>query len=142
MEGMSPWDVSLAPAPEWVPLEEPQEAPRVTPPVNMGPQPSLSRLSRRMQDLIRHGNRGEYGSRSEADFAACLAMFGAGYAESEVGAVMTDPANGNSEKFFEKGSQGGRYLALTIGKARAAAVASSRRRGRVYARRKGVIAVA
>jgi hypothetical protein len=34
---------------------------------------------------------------------------------------MTDPANGITEKFFEKGRDGERYLALTIGKARTVA---------------------
>ncbi len=70
-----------------------------------------------MQDLIRHGNGGEYESRSDADFAACVAMFGAGYNVGEVWAVMTDPTNGISEKFIEKGRDGERYLELTIGKA-------------------------
>jgi hypothetical protein len=84
----------------------------------------LSRLSRRMRDLIVHGNRGEYSSRSNADFAACVAMFGAGYAEAEVWAVMTDPANGISEKVFEKGRHGEAYLGLTIGKARSRAQTS------------------
>lgn len=51
--------------------------------------------------------------------AACVAMFGAGYSEAEVWAVMTDQTNGISEKFFEKGRGGERYLALTIGKAEA-----------------------
>ena len=141
LPGLSPWEVDLAPAPSWVPLEEPRETPRVSPPSNLGPPPALSRLSRRMHDLIRHGNRGEYESRSDADFAACLAMFGAGYEEAEVWAMMTDPANGISEKYFKKGSQGERYLALTIGKAQAAAAASPRRRGRVYARGKGVVSL-
>ena len=81
----------------------------------------LSRLSPRMRDLIVHGNRGGYSSRSGADFAACVAMFGAGYAEAEVWAVMTDPTNGLSEKFFEKGRHGEAYLGLTIGKARSCA---------------------
>jgi len=141
LEGFSPWDVDLAPAPEWVPLEEPQEMPRVSPPASVGPPPGISRLSRRMQDLIRHGNRGEYESRSDADFAVCLAMFGAAFTEAEVWAVMIDPANGISEKYFAKGRDGERYLALTIGKARVRTAVSRRRRGKVYARRKGVVSV-
>jgi hypothetical protein len=88
------------------------------------PDVDLSRLSRRMRDLIVHGNGGEYLSRSEADFAACLAMFGAGYAEAEVWAAMTDAANGISEKFSEKGRHGEAYLGLTIGKARSRAQTS------------------
>ena len=70
-----------------------------------------------MQDLIRHGNRGEYPSRSEADMAACVAMLGAGYNAAEVWAAMSDPNNGISEKYREKGQPGERYLALTISKA-------------------------
>jgi hypothetical protein len=46
---------------------------------------------------------------------------GAGYAEAEVWAVMTNPANGISEKFSEKERHGGAYLGLTIGKARSCA---------------------
>ena len=84
----------------------------------------LSRLSPRMRDLIVHGNCGEYPSRSDANFAACVAMFGAGYAEAEVWAVMTGPANGISEKYFEKGPHGEAYLGLTIGKARSCAQTS------------------
>jgi hypothetical protein len=87
----------------------------------IGHNVDLSGLSPRVRDLIVHGNRGEYKSRSDADFAACVAMFGAGYAEAEVWAVMSDPANGISEKFFEKGRHGEAYLGLTIGKARSCA---------------------
>ncbi len=86
-------------------------------PESVRPAPDLSRLSRRMQDLIRHGNHGEYPCRSRADMAVCTGMFGAGYSEAEVWVVMTDPANGISEKFLEKGRDGERYLELTIGKA-------------------------
>jgi hypothetical protein len=146
--GLAPWDVGLAPAPEWVPLEEPQEMPLVNPPVNMGPPPRLSRLSRRMQDLIRYGNRGEYQSRSEADMAACVAMFGAGYDVGEVWAAMSDPTNGISEKFFEQGNQGQRYLQLTISKAQSFVKASRRSRicvgpprSNPAARKKGVVRV-
>jgi hypothetical protein len=72
--------------------------------------------------------------------AACVAMFAADYSEAEVWAAMSDPAYGISEKFLEKGRHGERYLALTIGKARARAQASPRlSRGKVYARREGVI---
>lgn len=94
------------------------------------PTPDLTQLSRKMRTLVRHGNRSQYPSRSEADIAACVAMFGAGYSEAQVWAVMTDPANRISEKFLEKNHHGERYLALTIGKARAVAGSSrARRRG-------------
>ena len=148
LAGLSPWEVGLAPAPAWVPLEEPQETPRITPPTYMGPPPELSRLSQRMQELIRHGNRGEYESRSEADFAVCIAMVGAGYGVSEVWATMTDPTNAISEKFLEKGRQGERYLQLTISKAQA--VVKPPRRSRIHvgapsgnlgARKKAVVRV-
>jgi hypothetical protein len=83
--------------------------------------PDLSRLSERTRELVLFGNCGQYASRSDADFAACLGMFGAGFEEAEVWAAMTDPANGISEKYLEKGRDGERYLALTIGKAAARA---------------------
>ena len=131
-------DRLLPPLPE----EEPKGA-RSCRPEKVGPAPDLSRLPRRIQDLVRSGNRGEYPCRSRADMAACVAMFAADYSEAEVWAAMSDPANGISEKFLEKGCHGERYLALTIGKARARAAVSPRwRRCRVYARRKGVISVA
>lgn len=85
------------------------------------PTPDLSRLSDRMRALISRGNRGAgspYPSRSEADFAACLAMFAAGCSEAEAWAVMADPAHGISEKYLEKGRRGDAYLSLTVGKAR------------------------
>lgn len=133
---------------------DPEELDRLLPPLpeekpegvrphrseNIGPAPDLSRLSWKMQDLIRYGNRGAYPCRSRADMAACVAMFGAGYGEAEVWAVMMDPMNGISEKFLEKGRHGERYLELTIGKAKAHAQASPRL-GKAYARRKGVVSV-
>jgi len=101
-----------------LPEKKPKSADRSRRPRHVIQDVDLSRLSARIRDLIVHGNRREYLSRSEADFAACVAMFGAGYTEAEVWAVMTDPANGITEKFLEKGRYGERYLALTIGKAR------------------------
>ncbi|MBV9453522.1 MAG: hypothetical protein JOZ19_05300 [Rubrobacter sp.] len=112
-------------------------------PEDLGAAPELSRLSWRVQDLIHYGNRGGYKSRSEADMAACVAMFRAGYSDAEVWAAMIDPANGISDKYIEKGRQGEQYLSLTIGKAQALVGASPRLRsqGKVYARRKGAISV-
>jgi hypothetical protein len=52
-------------------------------------------------------------------------MFGAGYEEGDIWAVMTDPANGISERALEKGRHAEGYLegylALTIGKAKSIA---------------------
>ena len=59
-----------------------------------------------------------YESRSEADFAVCLAMFSAGYEEGQIRAILMDPANGISEKYREKGHYGESYLTLTLRKAR------------------------
>jgi hypothetical protein len=119
------------------------ERPRSRRPKNPVPTPELSRLSPRMQELIRNGNRGgQYPSRSEADMAACVAMFGAGYSEAAVWAVMSDPANGISEKFLEKGRHGEGYLALTVAKAQAIVASTARLgRGKVYDRRKGVVSL-
>ena len=107
-----------------LPEENPKTPYRSPTPHGVIEDVELSRLSLRMRDLIVNGNRGEYASRSEADFAACLAMFRAGYAEAEVWAAMTDPANGISEKFSEKWRHGEAYLGLTIGKARSRAQTS------------------
>ena len=96
----------------------------------------LSRLSERTRELVLYGDReGRYASRSEADFAACLGMFAAGFDEAEVWAAMTDPAHGISEKYQGKGRGGERYLSLTIGKAAAKARVSRVRVGRSKARR-------
>lgn len=97
---------------------------------------NLSRLSKRTRELVLFGDReGRYASRSEADFAACLGMFAAGFDETEVWAAMTDPTHGISEKFLEKGRGGEHYLSLTIGKAAAKSRASRLRVGRSKARR-------
>ena len=96
----------------------------------------LSRLSERTRELILFGDTaGRYTSRSEADFAACLGMFAAGFDEAEVWAAMTEPTHGISEKFLERGRGGERYLSLTIGKAAAKAKASRVQLGRSKARR-------
>jgi hypothetical protein len=105
----------------------------------LGLAPDLSRLPERIRDLVKRGNRGEYGSRSEADWAACVGMFRAGYGVDEVWMVMTDPSHGISEKFFEKGSQGEAYLELTVDKAHRFAMSGEGRRITTYAhRRKGI----
>ena len=81
----------------------------------------LPGLSDRARTLIHVGNAGAgkpYRSRSEADFAVCLAMFSAGYEEGQVRAVLMDPANGISEKYREKGRNGESYLAVTVREAR------------------------
>ncbi len=101
------------------PDDYPENDYRATRPAEVGSAPDLLRLSPRMQNLIRYGNGGEYQSRSNADMAVCVAMFGAGYSMSEIWAVMTDPTNGIAQKVLEKGRHGERYLALTIGKAEA-----------------------
>ena len=98
-------------------------------------EPDLSRLSESTRELVLVGNSGQYASRSEADFAVCLAMFGAGYEEADVWAVMTNPSHAISEKFLEKGRDGERYLSLTIGKAATAARRPRVRAGRSRARR-------
>ena len=112
-------------------------APTVRGPPKPPPSPTdLSRLSRRARTLVRLGNAGAgypYKSRSEADFAVCLAMFGAGYEEGEVWAIMTDPANGISERTLAKGPLAEGYLALTIGKARRVASPRRRHEGRTRA---------
>jgi hypothetical protein len=96
----------------------------------------LSRLSEKTRELVLFGaGAGRYASRSEADFAACLGMFAAGFDEAEVWAAMTDPTHGISAKFYEKGRGGERYLSLTIGKAAAKSRASRLRVGRSRARR-------
>lgn len=112
------------------------EAARSARPKGVISDADLSRLSERTRELVLFGDRtGRYPSRSEADFAACLGMFVAGFGEAEVWEAMTDPAHGISEKFHEKGRGGERYLSLTIGKAAAKARPSRARVGRSKARR-------
>ncbi len=85
---------------------------------NLGLCPDLSRVPEEVLDLIQNGNRGEYPSRSEADMAVCATMFRAGYSVDEVWMVMTDPANGISEEFFEEdGKCAETHLELLISEA-------------------------
>jgi hypothetical protein len=145
--------VSLADPPAWLPLE----APRSTTPRSatlgstarirkpqmeeLGLVPDLSRLPAGVLELVRRGNGTEYPSRSEADWAVCVEMFRAGYGLDEVWTVMTNPENGISEKFYEKGARGEDYLELTIRKAHAHWKSRHGGRGRTYAARKGRIAI-
>jgi hypothetical protein len=105
-----------------LPDHAPGVRPSRKPPFQTGPYLNeLSHLSARAKDLIRLGHAGAgnpYKSRSEADFAVCLAMFSAGYDEGQVRAVLTDPANGISEKYQEKGRYGESYLSVTVREAR------------------------
>jgi hypothetical protein len=119
-------------------VDEKQEtgAARSTRPEGIAGSSDLSRLSERTRELVLYGDReGRYPSRSEADFAACLGMFAAGFDEAEVWAAMTDPTHAISEKCRGKGRAGEQYLSLTIGKAAAKARASRLRVGRSKARR-------
>ena len=113
-------EIALPPAP--VAFARPVELP--APPAGT-PQGcvtvDLSRLSARMRGLIANGNAASgrpYPTRSEADFAVAIAMFGAGHDEADVRAVLTDPANGISERYLERGRYGARYLTTTIDNAR------------------------
>jgi len=120
-------EIALPPAPAAFP---PPTAEKPAAPT--GQTVDLSRLSGRMRGLSTCGNNAlgkPYDTRSEADFAVAIGMFGAGYDESDVWAVMTDPANGISERYLVRGRHGVRYLALTIGKARDLALPRSAPRG-------------
>ena len=104
------------------PLPQPTILDRPAPPAG---SVDLSRLSARMRGLIVHGNAASgrpYPTRSEADFAVAIAMFGAGYDEADVWTVMTDPQNGISERYLERGRYGAGYLSLTIDNARGRAL--------------------
>ena len=141
--------VSLASPPAWLLLEAPRSTTPRSPRVGsttripkpqmeeLGLTPDLSRLPPRVLELIRHGNRTEHPSRSEADWKVCVEMFRAGYGLDEVWMVLTNPENGISDKFFEKGALGEDYLELTISKAHAYCKSRRGGRGRTYARRKG-----
>ncbi len=141
--------VSLASPPAWLLLEAPRSTtpgpatPRSVTRIprpqmeELGLAPDLSRLPAGVIELIRHGNRTEYPSRSEADWAVCVEMLRIGYGLDEVWMVMTNPENGISEKFFEKGALGEDYLELTISKAHAYWKSRHGGRGRTYARRRG-----
>ena len=93
------------------------------PPTRPGPV-DLSALSAEMRELARRGNRAasrSYASRSEADFALAVAMFGKGYDEADVAAVLLDPALGISEKALSEGRNARAYVARTVGRAATAA---------------------
>ena len=145
--------MSLADPPAWLPLGVPKStmpssttckaATRIPRPQmeELGLAPDLSRLPAGILELVRRGNGTEYPSRSEADWAVCVEMFRAGYGLDEVWTVMTNPENGISEKFYEKGDRGEDYLELTISKAHAHLKSRHGGRGRTYAARKGRISI-
>ena len=84
----------------------------------------LGRLSRRMRDLAALGNRragSPYRTRSHADFAVAVAMFGKGYSPEEVAAVLLDPSLGISEKALGEGPNTANYVGRTV---RAASLAA------------------
>jgi hypothetical protein len=146
LAGLAPWESELAAIPGWlVPeLQESRSASRIRRPQacgNVGRSQDVSRLPSKFQDLVRRGNRGEYESRSEADMAVCVAMFGAGYRPGEVWAVMTDPGNAISEKYLDKGYRGGDYLELTISRAHEYHKARLAGRGVVYECRRGGVSL-
>ena len=117
-------EIALPPAPAAFPSPAERPAPTAGTPEGCVTV-DLSRLSGRMRGLIEGGNDASgrpYPTRSEADFAVAIAMFGAGYDEADVWAVMTDPANGISERYLERGRYGARYLSLTIDNARGRAL--------------------
>ncbi len=120
--GYHPRELDLALPDPPARFPEPAE---VHPPRNPARPVDLSRLSARMRALIALGNAASgrpYPTRSEADFAVAIAMFGAGYTEADVWAVMTDPQNVISERYLERGRYGARYLSLTIDNAHARAL--------------------
>ena len=155
LSGLAPWEAKLAAPPEWLlrDLEKPKATPLIRKPSKTPSRlrkpntegstlaPDLSRLPRKVRDLIRRGNHQEYDSRSEADMAVCVAMFRAGYHFNEVWHVMTDPDNGISEKYLDKGSRGDKYLELTISKAHDFYKSHRLRRSKVYATRKGRVSI-
>ncbi|MGF1473175.1 MAG: DNA-primase RepB domain-containing protein [Rubrobacteraceae bacterium] len=107
-------------------LEEPEPPRKLQPPEKAsgtrqtGPV-DLSRLSPRMRNLIVLGNTAAgkpYPTRSHADFAVAIAMFGARFEEREVWDVLSNPHNGISERYRDRGRYGYDYLFRTIGKAR------------------------
>lgn len=84
----------------------------------------LSALSAEMRELAQRGNRAasrSYASRSEADFALAVAMFGKGYPPEDVSAVLLDPTLGISEKSLSEGPNAAHYVSLTVDRARRAA---------------------
>jgi hypothetical protein len=145
--------VSLADPPPWLLLE----APRSTMPGSPAPKATTRILKPQMEELglalTSHASQKasssssgtatarKYPSRSEADWAICVEMFRAGYGLDEVWMVMTNPENGISEKFYEKGARGEDYLELTISKAHAHWKSRHGERRRAYAARKRRISI-
>ena len=113
-------EIALPPAPAAFPRPDDRPVPPAGTPEGCVTV-DLSRLSARMRGLIAYGNAASgrpYPTRSEADFAVAIAMFGAGHDEADVWAVFTDPANGISERYLERGRYGAQYLTTTIDNAR------------------------
>ena len=74
-----------------------------------------------IKELIYLGNKidHKFPSRSERDQAVIGALVHADITDSQIKAIFSNPAYGISDKYFEKGPQADKYLALTLQKARA-----------------------
>ena len=71
-------------------------------PEDLGLAPDLSDLPGELVDLIRHGNRGQYPTHSEAAVAVCAAMFRVDSGVAEIWMVMSDPTNGITRAFYSQ----------------------------------------
>lgn len=118
-EGWSPGDIDPQPLPVGLRriLDEAQAAKQEAHSVNFTPAsivaPDLARLPQHVVDLIQAG--AAKGDRSEAVWRVCCEMARTGYSDDEIRAVMVHYPIG--AKYDERGDK---WLALTIGKARAA----------------------
>jgi hypothetical protein len=84
-------------------------------PEDLGLCPDISRLPSEVRCLIRNGNRDGCPSYSKAAGVVCTEMFKPGFGVDEVWMVLTDPANGISEVFFEEdGEQAEAWLERII----------------------------
>jgi hypothetical protein len=80
--------------------------------------PNLSRLPGEVVDLIHHGSLDGHAGCQEAAVAVCTAMSQVGFGVDAIWMIMTNPANGISEVFFETdGEQAEVYLERIISEA-------------------------
>ena len=113
-------DIPLCEPPAWIieRLLTSQQAADVAPVPPSGKSLALADLevSDRIKFLLQHGDtRNRYPSRSEAIFAVVTALVTAGYGDTDLLAVLSDPAYTLAEKSIEKGP---RWTAQEIARAR------------------------
>ncbi len=128
-DGFAPWELEPQPLPQkLITILDAAASSSTARPVTFSevttekPELSKWRISKEIHELI--ANPPPAGERSEADYSVCLSLCYAGATNDDILAVFEHSPVGTQGKFAEAGQ---RYLAITIGKARAFMEANPRK---------------